>query len=110
MGFLLKDFTLQAIYTALTAEIKEHQAALKKTQSIFVNTVALKHQATFEEKLAKELQESLKTRFQHISLMSIARLLLETNRIELSECKDINEYCDEYQEAYDAIYNMILGY
>lgn len=43
MGFLLEDFTPQAIYTALTAEIKEHRAALKKAEGIIVNSVALKH-------------------------------------------------------------------
>lgn len=107
MGFDMTTFTPQALYTALTAEIKERRAALKKAKGIIKNSVAHKHQAHLEGKTAKEMWESLKAKFQHISPMSISRLLLETTRIQLSECSDIHEYCGKYHEAYDAICNMI---
>lgn len=51
--------------------------------------------------------ESLKAKFQHISPMSILQLLFKTTKIQLSECSDIHEYCNKYQEIYDAICNMI---
>lgn len=109
MGFDMETFTTQALYTALTTEIKEHRAALKKAEGIIKNSVAQKRQAQLEGKTAKEMWEGLKAKFQHISPMTISRLLLDTTRIQLSECSNMHEYGSKYQEAYDAICNMIPG-
>lgn len=107
MGFNMETFTTQVLYTALTTEIKKHQAALKKAEGIIKNSVAHKHQAQLEGKTAKEMWEGLKAKFQHISPMTISRLLLNTTRIQLSECSDMHKYGSKYQEAYNTICNMI---
>lgn len=66
-----------------------------------------KHQAAIESKDAKEMWEALKAKFQHISPMSISRLVLDTTRIRLSDCTDIYKYCSKYQEAYDSVCSLI---
>lgn len=108
MGFDMETFTTQALYTSLTTKIKKHQAALKKAESIIKNEVVHKHQAQLEGKTAKKMWEGLKTKFQHISPMTISRLLLDTTRIQLSECSNMHKYGSKYQEVYDAICNIIL--
>ena len=98
---------LATIYKTLTTELKEHRAALKKAEGVIKNSVAHKHQPTLEGKTAQEMWEILKTKFQHISPMSISRLILDTTKIQLSDCTDIHDYCGKYQEAYDAICSLI---
>lgn len=39
--------------------------------------------------------------------MSISRLILDTTKIQLSNCAEIHEYCGKYQEAYDAACSLI---
>lgn len=107
MGFSLENFTVQALYMAFIAKIKEHRLAFKKAKGIIINSIIFKNQAALEGKLAKEMWESLKAKFRQISPMSISCFLLETTRIQLSECSNIHKYCGKYQEAYSAIYNMI---
>lgn len=107
IGFNMETFTTQVLYTALTTKIKEHRAALKKAERIIKNSVAHKHQAQLEGKTAKEMWKGLKAKFQHISRMTISRLLLDTTRIQLLECSDMHEYGSKYQEAYNTICNMI---
>ena len=51
--------------------------------------------------------ETLRTKFQHISSMSISRLILEITKLRLSDCADIHECCSKYQEAYDSVYSLI---
>lgn len=96
MGFPTKDITTQALWTALTTELKEYRAALSKAEGIIKNSVAPKHQAAIEGKDAKEMWEALKAKFHHISPMSISRLVLDTTRIRLSDCTDIYDYCSKY--------------
>lgn len=81
MGFSPAEITSQTIYITLTTELKEHQAALKKAKGVIKNSVAHKHQPTLEGKTAQEIWEILKTKFQHISPMSISRLILDTTKI-----------------------------
>lgn len=107
MGFAPTDMTTQALWTAPSTELKEHQASLNKAEGIIKNSVAPKHQAAIEGKDAKEMWEALRTKFQHISPMSISRLILETTKLRLSDCADIHEYCSKYQEAYDSVCGLI---
>ena len=107
MGFKPTEMTAQALWTALSTEIKEHRASLSKAEGIIKNSVASKHQAAIEGKEAKEMWETLQTKFQHISPMSISRLILETTKLRLSDCTDIHEYCSKYQEAYDTVCGLI---
>ncbi len=78
MGFALTKRTAQALLTVLPTEIKEYRASLNKAEGIIKNSVASKHQAAMEGKDAKEMWETLRTKFQHISPMSISQLILET--------------------------------
>ena len=51
--------------------------------------------------------ETLRTKFQHISPISISRLILEITKLRLLDCVDIHEYCSKYQEAYDSVFGLI---
>ncbi len=57
--------------------------------------------------MAQEMWETLKTTFQHISPISISRLILNTTKIQLSDCTNIYDYCGKYQESYDAVCSFI---
>ena len=92
MGFLLEDFTAQPLYIALITEIKNYRLALKKVNNIIMNFVLLKYQAALKGNLAKEIEESLKAKSQHISPISIPSLLLKTIKIQLLEYSDIYKY------------------
>lgn len=107
MGFSPAEITSQTIYTTLTIKLKEYQAALKKVEGVIKNSVAHKNQPNLKGKTAQEIWKILKTKFQHISSMSILRLILDTTKIQLSNCTDIHNYCGKYQEVYDAIYSVI---
>lgn len=107
MGFTPTEIPPQALYTTLTTELKEYQAALKKAERVIKNSVAHKHQPTLEGKTAQEMWEALKTKFQHTSPMIISRLILDTTKIKLSGCTDIHDYCGKYQEAYDTTCSLI---
>lgn len=107
MGFTPTEITPEILYTTLTTELKEYQAALKKAGRVIKNSVAHKHQPTLEGKTAQEMWETLKTRFQDTSPMSISRLILDTTKIQLSECTDIHDYCGKYQEAYDTTCSLL---
>ncbi len=107
MDFAPSDLTPQALWTALSTDIREHRAALSKTEGIIKNSVASQHQVVIEGKEAKEMWEILQTKFQHISPMSISRLIMETMKLRLSDCKDINEYCSKYQEAFNTVCGLI---
>lgn len=109
MGFTPTEITPEILYTTLTTELKEYQAALKKAERVIKNSVAHKHQPTLEGKTAEEMWETLKTRFQDSSPMSISRLILDTTKVQLSECTDIHDYCGKYQEAYDTTCSLIGG-
>ncbi|MCJ1348328.1 hypothetical protein MMC31_006559, partial [Peltigera leucophlebia] len=54
LGFLTLDFSAQALYTSLSAEIKQHQAAIKKGEQIIRKSVAHKHYPILEGKNAQE--------------------------------------------------------
>ena len=106
LGFSANDLNAEALYTALSAEIKEHRAAIKKGEGIIRKLVAYKHHPILEGKTAKEMWEALKERFQHVSPISTPRKILETAKIKLSDCKDIHEYTSAYQAAYDHICSL----
>lgn len=106
LEFSPPDFTAQAIYTTLSTEIKEHNAAIKKGEGIIRKSVAHKHHPILEGKNAKEMWIALKERFQHVSPMSISKKLLETAKVKLSDCSDIHEYTSLYQATYDHIYSL----
>ena len=63
MGFSALDFTAQGLYTALSTEIKEHQAAIKKGEGIIQKTVGHKHHPILEGKTPQEMWQILKERF-----------------------------------------------
>ncbi len=107
MGFSPTEVTPKTLYTTLTTELKEYQAALKKAEGVIKNSVANKYQPTLDEKTAQEMWETLKAKFQHISPMSISRLIPDTTKIQLSDCTDIHNYCEKYQETYDAVFSLI---
>ena len=39
--------------------------------------------------------------------MSISRLIMETMKLRLSDCKDIHEYCSKYQEAFGTVCGLV---
>ena len=96
-----ENYTLWRSY--ILGELKQKN----KAEGIIKNSVASKHQAAIEGKEAKEMWETLQTKFQYISPMSISRLILETTKLRLSDCTDIHEYCSKYQEAYDTVCGLI---
>lgn len=49
----------------------------------------------------------LKNRFQHISPISIICFFVDTHNIKLSDYKDIIDYRNQYQIAFDNIFNLI---
>lgn len=107
MGFSEIDLDAQALYTALTSELKEHRASANKAKGIIKNSVSHKHQSILEGMTAQEMWESLKAKFQYISPMSISRLVLETIKIQLSDCTDIHDYFGKHQEAYNTVGSLI---
>ena len=46
-------------------------------------------------------------KFQHIFPISILRFMLDTTKIQLSDCTNIHDYCGKYQETYDAVCSFI---
>lgn len=99
LGFSPLDFTAQGIYTALSTEIKEHRAAIKKGEAVICKTVGHKHHPILEGKTPEQMWKILKERFQHVSPMSISKKVLDATKIKLSDCKYIQEYTSAYQEA-----------
>lgn len=79
---------------------------MKKREDIIRKLVAHKHHLILEGKNAQQMWITLKDCFQHVSLMSTSRKLLETAKIKLSNCKNKHKYTSIYQTAYNQICSL----
>lgn len=107
MSFSPLEIKSQTLFTIFTTKLKEYQVVLKKAKGLIKSFVAYKHQLALKKKTAKRMWEALKVKFQHISLINILCLILNTTKIQLSDCIDIHKYCKKYQKTFDVVCSFI---
>lgn len=98
---------LASYYKTLIRKVKEYHTSLKKAKGIVKNSVTYKHQPVLKNKTVKKIWDILAVKFQHISPMSISRIILDTPKIQLSNYQNIHKYYEKCQEAFDTIYSFI---
>lgn len=80
---------------------------MAKSKSIIHELVADAHHPIFEGKTAQEMWTALETRFQHLSPMSVSRILHNASAKKMGDFKDVIKYTGSCQAAFDKITSLL---
>ncbi len=106
-GFAAVDLRPSTLVAALRDEKKDHFIALTKSVGLIQEMLDKSLHPLLNDKTAAEMRTLLEDRFQHISPMSATCTFAEALNTKLSDCKDVVEYTNRYQIAFDKILSLL---
>lgn len=86
---------------------KDYINALAKSAGIIKELVDKSLYPLLNNKTSAEMWTILIDRFQHIAPMSVTCKFIDACNIKLSDCKDIIDYTNRYQIAFEKILSLI---
>lgn len=106
-GFAAEDLRPSMLAAALRDDKKDYLVTLTKSAGIIQELVDKSLHPLIHNKTAAEMWAILEERFQHISPMSVSRVLVDACNVKLSDCKDVVDYTSRYQVTFDKLLSLI---
>ena len=106
-GATQADLTFNTVLKCHSDEMKKLKRARVKGAGIIGQRVPIQHSHLLVGKSAMERWNILRDKFQDVSPMAVCNILRRVQALTMTKCKDVQEFCSAYQEAYDAAVNLI---
>lgn len=106
-GFTLAQLTTPTMVKSVQERLDRQKVEFSKAAGIIVNQVAERHQHLVVDKEPHEMWQILKDKFQDVSPLSLTNTLLQMSKKKMSDYRNADQYCSEYEKTLNEIIGML---